>query len=146
MLQEMKQILSYFKDNEDNFNDCLEELDNEIGYINDDDKFYPMEELEFMIDTSDLMTVLNMCYFGDDLDNWHYKGDRKIYDSFNPNREYFSFNGYGNLCSSNWKDYSTYITEETILKMLENRYDINGINDDEELSGLFDNLENALAA
>lgn len=142
----IQKLLDYFKDNEDDFNACLEELDNEIGYINEDDKFYPMEMLEFVIDTSDLMSVLNMCYFGDDLDDWHYNGNRKVYGSFNPNRDYFSFNGYGNLCSSNWKDYSDYITEETILEMLENRDDINYIYDNEDLSELFDDLEEQLAA
>lgn len=142
----IQKLLDYFKDNEDDFNACLEELDNEIGYINEDNKFYPMEMLEFVIDTSDLMSVLNMCYFGDDLDDWHYNGNRKVYGSFNPNRDYFSFNGYGNLCSSNWKDYSDYITEETILEMLENRDDISYIYDNEDLSELFDDLEEQLAA
>lgn len=142
----IQKLLDYFKDNEDDFNACLEELDNEIGYINEDNKFYPMEMLEFVIDISDLMSVLNMCYFGDDLDDWHYNGNRKVYGSFNPNRDYFSFNGYGNLCSSNWKDYSDYITEETILEMLENRDDISYIYDNEDLSELFDDLEEQLAA
>lgn len=142
----IQKLLDYFKDNEYDFNDCLEELDNEIGYINEDDRFYPMDELEFMIDASDLMSVLDMCCFGDDLDSWHYEGSTKVYGSFNPNRDYFSFNGYGNLCSSNWKDYSDYITEETILEMLENRDDISSIDNNEDLSELFDDLAEQLAA
>ena len=35
-------IIQYFKENEDVFNDCMEELDSYNGYLSDD-RYYDME-------------------------------------------------------------------------------------------------------
>lgn len=48
---------------------------------------------------------------------------------------------YGNLVSSNYKDYSAHLDEYAIQAMSENRYYIDSIDDDAELSALFDELE-----
>lgn len=136
-------ILAYFKENEDAFNDCVEELDDYNGYLCDD-RWHDMDQLPEIVDTSDAFALLNMAYFGDDLDDWHTdENGQKRYNSFNPNRENFRFNGYGNLESSNWKDYRDHMDENAVNAMAENRVYIDTINDGEELSALFDELEEA---
>lgn len=136
-------IIQYFKENEKVFNDCIEELDSYNGYLGDD-RWYNMDMLPELVDTSDPFALLNRAYFGNDLMNWHYdEQHKKVYDSFNPNREYFRFNGYDNLEGTNWKDYRDHMDEYAVNAMAENRVYIDTINDDEELSALFDELEEA---
>lgn len=134
-------ILAYFKENEDVFNDCIEELDEYNGYLCDD-RWHNMDMLPEVVDTSDPVALLNMAYFGDDLDNWHINENKeRCYDSFNPNREYFRFNGYGNLESSNWKDYRDHMDEYAVRQMDQYRSEIDSIDNDETLTALFDELE-----
>lgn len=134
-------ILAYFKENEKVFNDCIEELDSYNGYLGDN-RWYDMDELPELLDTSDAFELLNRAYFGDDLCDWHTdENGQKHYNSFNPNREFFRFNGYGNLQSSNWKDYCDHMDEYAVQAMNENRNDIEAIDDDETLAALFDELE-----
>ena len=40
----IEKILEYFKNNEEIFNNCIEELDSYNGYLNDD-RYYEMEML-----------------------------------------------------------------------------------------------------
>jgi hypothetical protein len=65
-----------------------------------------------------------------------------VYGAFNPNRDYYKYNGYGNLISTDYPDYSEYIEKYAIEEMSENRRWIDAIDDNEELSELFDGLEN----
>lgn len=65
----------------------------------------------------------------------------KEYEAFNPNRDYFYFNGYGNLISSDYKDYSDKLDEYAIEEMSENRNYIDSIENDDTLAELFDELE-----
>lgn len=137
----IEKIIEFFKDNDDVFSECIEELDDYNGYLGDN-RYYDMDMLPEFVSTDDVFRLLNMAYFGDDLDNWHLTEDgEKRYDSFNPNREYFSFNGYGNLVSSNWKDYSSFNDEYVVESMEENRRYIDSIDDNSELCELFDMLE-----
>lgn len=134
-------ILAYIKENEDVFNDCIEELDNYNGYLADD-RWNDMDMLPELVDTSDPVALLNMAYFGDDLDNWHEdENGQRRYDSFNPNREYFRFNGYGNLQSANRKDYRDHMDAYAVQQMDQYRSEIDSIGDDETLCALFDELE-----
>ncbi|MBP3447776.1 MAG: hypothetical protein J6K51_02005 [Clostridia bacterium] len=59
------------------------------------------------------------------------------------NRDYFYYNGYGNLVSSDYKDYSTHLDNYAVEAMSENRSYIDSIDNDEELTALFDELEAA---
>lgn len=134
-------ILAYFKENEEVFNDCIEELDNYSGYLSDD-RWYNMDDLPEIVNTSDAFALLNMAYFGDDLDDWHTdENGQKQYNSFNPNREYFRFNGYGNLESSNWKDYRDHMDAYAVRQMDQYRSEVDSIDDDETLAALFDEME-----
>ena len=110
-------ILTYFHENEEEFNTAIEELDSYNGYLGDD-RWNDMDELPERVDTSDPVALLNKAYFGDDLDNWHYdEQHERVYDSFNPNRDYFRFNGCGNLESTNWKDYRDHMDKYAVEAM-----------------------------
>lgn len=134
-------IISYFRDNEDIFNEAIEELDSYNGYLADD-RYYAMDDLDEILSGNDAITLLQRAYFGHDEDSWHTDSSgNKIYDSFNPNREFFRFNGYGNLVSADYKDYSAFLDSYCIEAMQEHRNNIYSIDNCEELRRLFDELE-----
>ena len=137
------EIIQYFKENEDVFNDCMEELDSYNGYLGDD-RYYDMEELNDIYSGQEPQEILFRAFYGFDADSWHTdsRGDKE-YRAFNPNRNYFYFNGYGNLVSSDYKDYSGNLDVYAIEAMSENRNYIDSIENDDTLSGLFDELEEA---
>lgn len=136
-------IIQYFKENEDLFNDCMEALDCYNGYLGDD-RYYDMEELNDLYSGQEPQEILFRAFYGFDADSWHTDSSgNKIYEAFNPNRDYFYFNGYGNLVSSDYKDYSDKLDEYAIEEMSENRYYIDSIENDDVLAGLFDELEEA---
>lgn len=64
----------------------------------------------------------------------------KEYSQFNPNREYYYYDGYGNLVSSDDKDYSNYLDDYFIDDLLENR---SYLSLDTDVEALLDELENA---
>lgn len=137
-----KKIIAYFEENEDTFNECIEALDAYNGYLCDD-RYYSMDELNDFYSGSEPIEILQRAYFGRDDDCWHTGAHgEKIYGSFNPNRDYFYFNGYGNLVSSDYKDYTPKLDEYFINELLENRSYIDTLEHDDELSALFDELEN----
>lgn len=68
---------------------------------------------------------------------------QREYGEFNPNREYFRFNANRNLVSSDYKDYSDFLDDEFIEQLHDARGDINAIDENYELSELFDELEQA---
>lgn len=133
-------IIEYFKNNEKIFNQCIEELDSYNGYLKDD-RYYYMEDLNELHYGAEPIELLNRAFFGYDEDNFttDSSGNRE-YAAFNPNREYFKYNGYGNLVSSNYKDYTMFLDEYLIEELKENRNDIYTIDDTEELKILFDEL------
>lgn len=135
-------ILGYLRDNEDDFVELMEELDSWNGYLGDD-RWYDMDELnEFYAGTKPI-EILQRAYFGRDNDNWtidHHGEKRNA--SFNPNRNYFSFNGNGNLVSSDYRDYSDYLTATTVLDAFKVR---DNIYCPDALKEFFDELERAEA-
>ena len=140
--EKVNAIIEWFEDNEDVFNDCIEELDSYNGYLGDD-RYYSMDELSELYRGADPIELLNSAYFGHDEETWHtdIHGEKER-GPFNPNREYFTFNGYGNLVSANYKDYSAFLDEYAVESMAENRRYIYGIDGDPYLRELFDALEN----
>ena len=134
-------IIQYFKENEDVFNNCMEELDSYNGYLGDD-RYYDMEELNEFYSGQEPQEILFRAFYGFDADTWttDSRGD-KTYGAFNPNREYFYFNGYGNLVSSDYKDYSDKLDGYAVEAMSEDRSYIDSIEDDDTLADLFDELE-----
>ena len=137
-----EKIIIYFKEHEKLFNDCIEELDSYNGYLGDD-RYYYMDELDELYNSTEPSEILRRAYYGRDDDTYMTDASgNRTYGEFNPNREYFYFNGYGNLVSSDYKDYSDKLDEWAIEAMSENRYYIDSIDSDAELSELFDQLEN----
>lgn len=136
-----EKIIQYFKENEELFNSCMEELDGYNGYLGDN-RYYEMDLLEEFYNGTNAIELLNRAYFGWDEDNYYTDSSgNKVYSSFNPNRNYFSYNGYGNLISTDYINYSVYLDEYAIEAMSENRYYINTIDYNDELARLFDELE-----
>lgn len=137
----IEKIIDFFKENEELFNSCIEELDGYNGFLGDN-RYYPMEELNELYRDTEPLEMLYRVFYGRDDDTWTTDmHGKKSYGEFNPNRDYFYYNGYGNLVSSDYKDYSAYLDHYAIEDMSNNRRWIDSIEDDEELSALFDELE-----
>lgn len=137
----IKKIIAFFEENEELFNEAIQELDSYNGYLNDD-RYYFMEDLNDLFTGCDNIEILQRAYYGYDEDTWTTDSSgNKQYGAFNPNRDYFKFNGYGNLVSSDYKDYSDKLDTYVIEDMSENRDYIYTINDNDDLSALFDELE-----
>lgn len=136
-------ILDYFKEDENAFIDSIEELSDYNGYLGDD-RWEDMDELSGLYRGEDPIDILNRAFNGYDADTWHTDSHgNKEFGAFNPNRDYFRFNGYGNLVSSNYKDYSDYLNDSTIEEMEEYAEQIDEIQDNDELKSLFDELKEA---
>lgn len=88
----------------------------------------------------------NVCYYI--VNEYGYSEKEYIKDNsgikhrceFNPNDDYFKFNGYGNLVSAWDKDYTAYLDDYFIDDLLENR---SHLNLDTDVEALLDELENA---
>lgn len=137
-MKTLEKIINYFEENEDVFNDCIEELDSYNGYLGDN-RYHWMDELPELIDSNDVIELLNRAYFG-------YDKNGGEHSNFNPNSDFFTFNGYGNLVSSDYKDYSNFIDEYAIKAMAEDVDEISTILDSEELSALFNEYIKELEA
>lgn len=136
-------ILTVFKEDEELFADVLEELDSWNGFLNDD-RWENMEELDEIFEGKSVTYILERAFYGYDADTWHTDSHgEKEFGAFNPNRSYFRFNGYGNLVSSNYKDYSDYLNDSTIEELEEYSEQIDEIQDNDELKSLFDELKEA---
>lgn len=130
------EIIEYFREHEEIFNEAAEQLNDYNGWL-DDDRCIPMDEFDEIFRNTKPSEIAARIYYG-----W---SDRYGHSSeFNPNCEYFYFNGYGNLVSTDTKDYSAYLDKYIIESMAENRNSIYAIEDSEELTELFDELEKAL--
>ena len=136
-------IIKYFKEDEDLFNDCMEDLDSYNGYLGDD-RYYSMDELDEFYTCTAPSEILFRAYYGYDEEIYTTDSSgNKTYGEFNPNREYFRYNGYGNLVSADYKDYSGQLDNYAIEAMSENRNYIDSIENDDTLADLFDELEEA---
>lgn len=137
----VKKIIEFFNENKEIFNSCMEELDSYNGYLGDN-RYYSMDELDEFYNGTEPLEILRRAYYGRDDDTWTTDSSgNKTYGEFNPNRDYFYYNGYGNLVSSDYKDYSAHLDEYAIEAMSENRQYIDTIESDEDLTVLFDELE-----
>lgn len=136
-----KELKDLFRDNEELFNETIEELDAYNGYLGDNRYFY-MEDLTDYINTSDLWSsLIYRMFYGRDDDSFYLNSsDNKVYGKFNPNRDYFYFDAYGNLISSNYKNYSYYLDSFFIDELLVN-YDFLTL--DADVEELLKELENA---
>ena len=116
------EILDYFENNEDEFNELIEELDTWNGYLNDD-HYYDMDEFDELHSGSTPWEIARAIHFGD----------------FNPCDNYFRYNVYGNLESTDYKDYSNYLDDNFIDEIIDNADHLDYIPD--EVQELLDELE-----
>lgn len=137
----IKKIIEFFEENDDILTECAEQLDSYNGYIGDG-RYYLMEELDELMIDKEPSEVLRMAFFGYDEDTYHTDAHgHREYGAFNPNRDYFTFNGYGNLVSSDYVDYSGYLDHYFIEALEEARRWVDAIDDNDKLAALFDELE-----
>lgn len=115
-----QQLLSYYKENTEDFNKDIEELDDWNGYLCDD-RVIPMEELldDYYQDV-DPLTLLRRAFYGYDEDDSTL--EKKA--PFNPNRNYFYVNGLGNLVSTDQQDYSKYLGEDFVEEIIKSASDL----------------------
>ena len=140
MLQ-AKKIIEFFKENEELFNRCIEELDAYNGYLGDE-RYYPMYELDDFYIGTELSEILDRVFFGYDEDTYSINSNGSIeHGQFNPNREFFRYNGYGNLVSADYKDYSALLDKYVVKAMADNIEYIDTINVTSELLELFNEYE-----
>ena len=132
----IENIVKWFEDNEDVFNQAIEELDSYNGYLGDD-RYYSMDELDELYSGTEPTEILRRAFYGYDEDT----STEDRHTEFNPNRDYFRYNGYGNLVSADYKDYSDHLDAWAVESMDENRGDIYAIDENDELSELFDALD-----
>lgn len=131
-------IISYFRENEDVFAETIEELDSWNGFLGDD-RYYPMEEMDDLFSGQSVEWILCRAFFGYDEETYTINSDgTKEYGPFNPCRDYFSFNGYGNFVSADYKDYFAYLDNYFIESLIENR---NHLYLNDEVVDLLDELE-----
>ena len=135
----VEKIIEYFKDNEQKMNKVMEELNSYNGFLNEDE-YYPMEEINEWF--SSPLDALEKARCGHDEESYETDASGNVtYDSFNPYRPYFRFDGCGNLVSAEFKDYTGFLDEYFVEQLLENRSHL-WSTDDPELSNLLDELEN----
>jgi hypothetical protein len=61
--------------------------------------------------------------------------DGNYTESFNPNRDYFRYNGYGNLVSTDYKDYSDRLDDYFLDELIDNA---NHLDLDDEVMEIID--------
>ena len=121
MEKKKEMLMELFENNQELFNSTIEELDCYNNYLGDD-RYYLMDELPELLGGLDTIDLLNRAYFGRDDDDYHTNArGEKEHDPFYPNRKYFYFNGYGNLVSSDFKDYSNRLDDYFIDAIIENQ-------------------------
>lgn len=115
----VEKLLTYYKENTEDFNNDIEELNNWNDCLYDD-KIYPMEELNELFQETEPEEILRRAFYG--YDEPYKNGDPS--KPFNPSRNYFYFNGYGNLVSIDEKDYSSYLDEDFIQDIIDNSFNL----------------------
>ena len=116
----IEMILKYFEENEEEFNEVIEDLDAWNGYLGDD-RYYDMEMINEFYAGTDADEILRRAFYGYDSETWTTDASgNKEYGAFNPNRDYFTYNGYGNLVSADYKDYTDKLDEYFVEEIIDN--------------------------
>ena len=116
----IEKLTALFNDNEDLFNETIEALDSYNGYLGDD-RYYEMDMLDEFYTGTNPTELLTRAFYG--YDDTYKDENGNHTEAFNPNREYFYYNGYGNLVSSDIIDYSAHLDDYFIQDVIENAHD-----------------------
>lgn len=108
-------LLNYYKEHEEDFNHDIEELDSYNGILGDN-RIEDMDYLDELYQGKEATEILRRAYFG--YDDTYAKSEQR--EPFNPNRDYFYFNAYGNLVSTDYKDYSDYLDLDYVQDIVDN--------------------------
>ena len=112
-------LIDYFNEHAEEFTRVMKELDSWNSYLGDDRRMNMCDLDEFFCGQS-ASEILARAFYGWDDDNWTVdQYGRRNHAPFNPNRGYFYFNGYGNLVSTDYVDYSDYLCENTMVDIAE---------------------------
>lgn len=113
-------LLNYYQQNEEDFNHDIEELDCCDGILGDN-RIEDMDFLNELYQGKDATEILRRAYFGHDDDSWHEENGERVYGEFNPNRDYFYFNGHGYLVSTDERDYTDYYLDlDRVQEIIDN--------------------------
>ena len=104
LIMTAEKVVEYLETHTELYNRLIEELDDYNGYL-EEDRWFPMYELSDKLCGFSNVEVLNMAFNG----------------GFNPNHDYFKFDGYGNLESGWYVDYSDNLDEWFVKNLAENR-------------------------
>ena len=115
----VEKLMDYYRENMDEFNNDIEKLNDWTGCLYDD-KFYPMDDLNELFHGTEPDEILRCAFYG--YDEPVNKDEERL--PFNPNRNYFYFNGYGYLVSIDQRDYTDYLDNEHIQDIIDNRYNL----------------------
>ena len=115
----VEKLLEYYKENMEDFANDIEELDDWTGCLYDD-KIYPMDDLNEFFSNEKPDEIISRAFYGYD----EPINENEQRQPFNPNREFFYFNGCGNLVSIAEKDYSDYLDIAFIQDIIDNRYNL----------------------
>ena len=115
----VEKLLEYYKENMEDFANDIEELDDWTGCLYDD-KIYPMDDLNEFFSNEKPDEIIRRAFYGYD----EPINENEQRQPFNPNREFFYFNGCGNLVSIAEKDYSDYLDIAFIQDIIDNRYNL----------------------
>ena len=129
----VSEIMELLQNNDDLLIEVIEDLDSYNGYLGDD-RYYNMELLDEFYKGVKPLELLYRTFYGYDADSWHTDSHgEKQYGAFNPNRDYFRFNGYDNLVSTNYRDYSDKLDSWLIDELAENINHLYTVEENEEL-------------
>ena len=132
----IREIMNYFKENEEDFNTAIEYLDSYNGILGDD-RYYSMDELDEIYCDTKPSEVLARAFYGYDEEYTDENGNHT--EPFNPNRDYFRYNGYGNLVSTDCKDYSYCLDEDFVESYIDNASHLYDVPD--EVQEIIDDIE-----
>lgn len=131
MLNATEKIIEYFENNTNEFNSVIEDLDSWNNYLNGE-RYWEM----YMFDDDNMgrkpSEIAEDVYSGLD--------DGYPNSSFNPNREYYYYDGQGRLVSADEKDYSDRLDQWFVKAVAENRNHL-WLDGKDELNALLDEWE-----
>lgn len=143
MEKTIEKIIEILEAEEGLFNEMIEELDAWNGYLGDD-RYHEMNALKEFYHGADPIELLYRAYYGYDADVWNTDGNgNKQHGAFNPNRDYFKYNGYGNLISTDYPDYTAHLDRWFVESYAENISEMEAYKQDEDLEALLEELERA---